>query len=200
MNLATVLTLSRVVVAPVFAYVFVSGYNNPQAGMGWLWISLGLLTLIELSDMFDGMAARSRNEVTDFGKVCDPVADSVSRQTVFIAFLLTGIIPLWMYLIFFYRDAFMQLLRIVCASNGIVQAARVSGKLKAVFQAIASYVIVGILLLNKYGIDIIPLQSCGRHTGFWVMLAVALYTAFSVIDYILPNRHVFSKVMQPKKM
>ncbi len=199
MNLATMLTVSRVAVAPVFAYVFISGYGNEQSGVAWLWISLALLTLIELSDMFDGMVARSRKEVTDFGKVCDPIADSVSRQTVFIAFLLTGIIPLWMYLIFFYRDAFMQLLRIVCASNGIVQAARVSGKLKAVFQAIASYVIVGIILLNKYGIDIIPLQTGGYHTGFWVMLAVALYTAFSVIDYIIPNRHVFAKVMQPKK-
>lgn len=196
MNIATMLTVSRVAVAPVFAYVFVNGFKSGT--FAWMWIALVLLILIELSDMFDGMVARARKEVTDFGKVCDPIADSVSRQTVFIAFLLSGIIPLWMYLIFFYRDAFMQLLRIVCASNGHVQAARISGKLKAVFQAIASFGVLLLIMLNSYGIGSIPMEFMGFHTGFWIMLLPALYTLFSVIDYIIPNREQFKKVMTPK--
>ena len=55
--------------------------------------------LIELSDAFDGHVARSRNEVTDFGKLFDPAADSLSRQTIFLSFMVCAahIIPLWMF-------------------------------------------------------------------------------------------------------
>jgi len=196
MNIATILTVSRVAIAPVFAYVFISGYSGD--GHAWMWIALALVILIELSDLFDGMVARARKEVTDFGKVCDPIADSVSRQTIFIAFMITGIIPLWMYLIFFYRDAFMQLLRIVCASNGVVQAARKSGKLKAVFQAVASFGVLLVVMLDRYGVGSIPMEYMGYHIGFWIMLFPAIYTLFSVIDYIIPNRAQFKKVMTPK--
>jgi len=194
MNIAMLFTLSRVIIAPVFAFFFIHGFrsNSPML----LWVAIGCAVMIELSDMFDGMIARARAEVTDFGKVFDPVADSVSRQTVFISFLVTGIVPLWLYLVFFYRDAFMQLLRIVCASSGIVLAARRSGKLKALLQAIASFIVLAIVLANIYHIDWIPRRVCGMHLGFWVMLGPALYTAASVIDYIIPNRHVLSKMLR----
>jgi CDP-diacylglycerol--glycerol-3-phosphate 3-phosphatidyltransferase len=156
--------------------------------------------LIELSDLFDGMAARARNEVTDFGKVFDPIADSVSRQTVFISFMLSGIIPLWMYLIFFYRDAFMQLLRIVCASGGFVLAARKSGKLKAVLQGTATFCILAVILAQRLGAPWMPEHLWGRHPGYWIMLAVAVYTLLSVIDYIIPNRALIAKMMRNKRI
>ena len=162
------------------------------------WIALALIMLIELSDLFDGMVARARKEVTDFGKVFDPVADSLSRQTIFISFMVTGIIPLWMYLIFFYRDAFLQLLRIVCASNGVVLAARKSGKAKAVLQGIASFGVLIVVMLDRYGSKLIPSEILGYHPGFWIMVIPTAFTLLSVIDYIIPNRHLLKKMMEPK--
>lgn len=197
MNIATLFTLSRVVIAPFFAAFFIHGYHTNATF--WIWLAVGCAVLIELSDMFDGMIARARNEVTDFGKVFDPVADSVSRQTVFISFMVCGIIPLWLYLIFFYRDAFLQLLRIVCASSGIVLAARFSGKLKAVFQAIATFGVLGVVLAGMYHITGIPQLVAGMHTGFWIVLGPALFTLFSVIDYVIPNRTQLKRMMEAKQ-
>jgi CDP-diacylglycerol---glycerol-3-phosphate 3-phosphatidyltransferase len=196
MNPATILTLSRVLIAPIFAYVFISGYGSGTTA--WIWIALGLTGLIELTDLLDGSLARSRGEVTDFGKVFDPVADSLSRQTIFISFMVTGIIPLWMYLIFFYRDAFMQLLRIVCASSGIVLAARKSGKIKAVLQGIGSFGVLFVILLQVYHINWIPERVMGFHPGFWIILFPAIFTLLSVIDYVVPNVKLIEKMMQPK--
>jgi CDP-diacylglycerol--glycerol-3-phosphate 3-phosphatidyltransferase len=185
-----------VLIAPIFAYVFISGYASGTTA--WIWIALGLTGLIELTDLLDGRVARSRGEVTDFGKVFDPVADSLSRQTVFISFMVSGIIPLWMYLIFFYRDAFMQLLRIICASSGIVLAARKSGKIKAVLQGIGAFGVLFVILLQEYHIKWIPERIMGFHAGFWILLLPAVFTLLSVIDYVVPNAKLIGKMMQPK--
>jgi len=198
MNIATLLTASRIVIAPIFAYIFVTGYGRPD-GIVWIWVCIGLALLIEITDLFDGRLARGRGEVTDFGKVFDPVADSLSRQTIFISFMVSGIIPLWMYLIFFYRDAFLQLLRIMCASNGIVLAARKSGKLKAVLQGIGAFGVLIVVLLQEYGVPWVPLRVWGFHLGFWIILFPAVFTLLSVIDYVIPNRDIIKKMLQPKK-
>jgi len=205
MNLATVLTTSRIAIAPIFAAVFVRGYRSDSSSVSWIYICFGLAVLIELSDMFDGMAARARKEVTDFGKIYDPIADSVSRQTVFISFMCAGIIPLWMYLVFFYRDAFMQLLRIVCASGGYVLAARVSGKIKAVLQGIAAFCMLAVILAQRIEASWMPAPKpewlwdlWGHDPGYWVMLVVAAYTLLSVIDYVIPNRALIAKMMGNK--
>ena len=70
-----------------------------------------------------------------------------------------------MYLIFFYRDAFLQLLRIVCASNGVVLAARKSGKAKAVLQGIASFGVLIVVMLDRYGSKLIPQRFLGIIRG-----------------------------------
>lgn len=194
MNIATLITTSRVIVAPLFAYIFITGYRTDT--VGWVWTCLVLAVIIELSDLFDGQIARRRGEVTDFGKVFDPVADSVSRQTIFISFMVSGIIPLWIYLVFFYRDAFLQLLRIVCASSGVVLAARKTGKAKAVLQGAATFGVLGVILLIRYQVGWMPHQVLGFHPGFWVMLLPAIFTLLSVIDYVIPNRNLLLKMMK----
>jgi len=196
MNLATIFTASRVAIAPLFAFTFIGGYGT--SGLNWLYACLALAVMIELSDLFDGMIARAYKEVTDFGKVFDPIADSVSRQTVFISFMVTGLIPLWMYLIFFYRDAFMQLLRIVCASSGVVLAARKSGKLKAVLQGIATFTVLAVIFAQRVNLEWVPSKVWGQNPVFWIMLVPAVYTLLSVIDYIIPNRALIAKMVGKK--
>jgi CDP-diacylglycerol--glycerol-3-phosphate 3-phosphatidyltransferase len=189
----------RVLIAPVFAWVFIHAVDARDGlviNIGGVWICFALAALVELSDLFDGMIARARHEVTDLGKVFDPIADSVSRQTMFIAFMVAGIIPWWLYLVFFYRDAFMQLLRIICASGGFVLAARPSGKLKAVLQGVGSFGVLLVVALQSYGL--VPETLWGRHPGFWVMVLPAAYTLLTLVDYILPNRGMIAKMMAPE--
>ncbi|HLV31891.1 MAG TPA: CDP-alcohol phosphatidyltransferase family protein [Chitinispirillaceae bacterium] len=196
MNVATMLTASRIVIAPVFAFFFITGYQNNNIGL--IWIAAVLAIMIEITDLFDGRIARGRNEVTDFGKVFDPVADSVSRQTIFISFMVSGIIPLWMYLLFFYRDAFMQLLRIICASSGVVLAARKSGKAKAVLQGAGAFCVIFIVILELHDIPL-PESILGYHLGFWILLIPAIFTLLSIFDYIVPNRALIKKMMRSNR-
>jgi CDP-diacylglycerol---glycerol-3-phosphate 3-phosphatidyltransferase len=197
MNLATMVTISRVVIAPVFAYFFITGYSGAHSA--WIWVCVFLALLIEITDMVDGRIARARDEVTDFGKVVDPVADSLSRQTIFISFMVAGIIPWWLYLVFFYRDAFLQLLRITCASGGLVLAARQSGKLKAVLQGMGTFGVLAVVALQAYRVPWMPARLWGFHPGFWVMVIPAVFTLLSVADYVIPNGGMIKKMMEAKK-
>jgi CDP-diacylglycerol--glycerol-3-phosphate 3-phosphatidyltransferase len=198
MNSATIVTLSRVAIAPVFAYVFITGFTGARTAV-WIWTCVSLAFLIELTDILDGRIARALNQVTDFGKVCDPVADSLSRQTVFISFMVVGIIPWWLYLVFFYRDAFLQLLRITCASGGLVLAARRSGKLKAVLQGMGTFGVLAVVALQVYRVPWMPAALWGFHPGFWVMVIPAVFTLLSVADYVAPNVGMIKKMMAVKE-
>jgi CDP-diacylglycerol---glycerol-3-phosphate 3-phosphatidyltransferase len=197
MNLATALTLSRIILAPFFAFAFIHGFNAHSAGS--FWVAVGLLFVSEMSDAFDGHVARSRGEVTDFGKVFDPVADSIARLTAIVSFTVCGIIPVWLFLIFLYRDILMSLLRIVCASRGVVLAARGSGKIKAILQALGILGVLVSCMLNIYYDSMIPDTIWGFHPGFWIMLIPALVTVLSVFDYLGPNKKALEEMMKPKK-
>jgi|WetSurMetagenome_2_1015567.scaffolds.fasta_scaffold01873_5 CDP-diacylglycerol---glycerol-3-phosphate 3-phosphatidyltransferase len=190
-NLAIALTLSRVAIAPFFAFFFIRSFHaaSPAA---WLWAAVGCAVLIELSDALDGFTARARKQVSDFGKLLDPMADSLSRQTIFLSFMVCAdrIIPLWMFLLFLYRDATLSILRTMCAYHGTVLAARRAGKLKAVVQAVGAFTVLALCLGTAYGIPWIPHSIWGRHPGFWVMLVPAAVTVLSVYDYLASNWRV----------
>jgi len=194
-NAAILLTVSRVIVAPIFALVFIAGFREPSS-VPLMWAAVGLAVLIELSDFFDGRIARRQDTVTAFGKLVDPMADSLSRQTVFISFLVVGIIPLWVFLIFLYRDSAMATLRTMIAVTGRVQAAKLSGKLKAGVQAVAIFVVLAVCVAHVHNVAWVPRSLWGRHPGFWVMVPAALVTFVSALDYLVPNRNVIRKMME----
>lgn len=194
MNRATQLTLVRLLIAPLFALAFVKGYPSSPA---WLWVALVVLFMSELTDVLDGRVARRHGQVTDFGKVFDPVSDSLARLTAFVTFMSCGIIPLWMFLVFLYRDLLMSLLRIVCASQGTVVAARRSGKAKAVLQAGAILGVVVLAILQAYRVQAVPPTLWGYHPGFWLIVIPAVFTVLSVLDYVVPNWHAITSGMEP---
>jgi CDP-diacylglycerol--glycerol-3-phosphate 3-phosphatidyltransferase len=195
-NLAIAVTLSRMLMAPVFAFAFIHSGASAHPAV-WLWFAAAVLSLIELSDTLDGRIARARGEVSDFGKLSDPLADSVSRQTIFLSFCITHIIPVWLFLIFLYRDAIMSTLRIVIAFHGTVQAAKKSGKIKAVLQGIGSFAVIAVCLLIAYHVPGVPTSIGGRHPGFWIMLIPAFVTILSAFDYIVPNWERVRYMMRP---
>ncbi|MBD3316564.1 MAG: CDP-diacylglycerol--glycerol-3-phosphate 3-phosphatidyltransferase [Chitinivibrionales bacterium] len=196
MNPATMLTVSRLGIAPVFSFCFLAGFG-PGKGPGWLWGAFLCLVLIEISDALDGYVARKRSEVTNFGKIFDPICDSLSRQTVFVTFAIAGIIPIWLFLLFLYRDGIMSFMRIMCAAEGTVVAARMTGKIKAVLQGICSFGVVGVALAHGYNIEAVPRTLWGQHPGFWIILPVAIFTVLSAIDYFVPAWPVLQRQMKP---
>ena len=185
--LPNLVTGARIVIGPFFAYFFIKGNSGHVA---WLWMSFAALLLIELSDALDGFIARRTGQVTDFGKFFDPMADSLSRLTIFSSFLVAGIIPLWMFLIFLYRDTFVAGIRYLCVKEAVIVPARISGKLKAVFQAIGSFAVLGISFAHAYNLSFFPKTIAGMHPGFVAMLFPTLVTIYSLYDYWDGNRSV----------
>lgn len=191
MTLANWLTSARLLLSPVFVLVFM------QEG---LWARIAALTIVvvsELTDAFDGHVARSRGEVTDFGKLLDPLADSVSRMSVFIAFMAAGLIPWWMVLIFVYRDSLISTMRTICAYRGEVVAARSSGKIKAIIQAT---VIIAILLgriVSAIWPSFLP-ERLLNPVAWWLVLIAATYTFYSLYEYLAANWSVVASAGRGK--
>ncbi len=193
LNLALVLTLGRILLSPVFLVVYLC---HEQLGISLLalpFILIGLLIVAELTDLFDGMAARKRNQVTELGKLLDPMADSIFRISVFLAFT-QGVVnlPLWPVLLFFYRDSVISLLRTVCALRGFTLAARFSGKLKAVIQGTASFAILGLMIPHALGVlSLATFQTI----SFYIVLTAALYSLFSGVEYLRANLGYIKKAL-----
>lgn len=200
MNPAIILTGSRLVLAIIFSCFFITGVraNIYSADKVFLLISIITVIILELTDAFDGIVARKRQEVTRFGKIFDPVCDSISRQTIFCAFMYTGIIPFWMFIVFLYRDALNSFLRIMCAADGTVVAAKTSGKLKAIFQAIGTFLVLMVVFVHSNYPGLISKTWLGMHPGFWIMLFPAFFTVLSLFDYLVPSWPVLKKMMIPE--
>ncbi|MFH1464424.1 MAG: CDP-alcohol phosphatidyltransferase family protein [Pseudomonadota bacterium] len=107
-----------------------------------------LLNYLELTDATDGYIARKWNQVSEVGKLLDPMFDSLCRFTIFATLLAAGILPLWMLLIFFYRDMSVSYYRAFAAQRQVTMSARVSGKVKAVVQGVG-VILVCIILLSE---------------------------------------------------
>jgi len=150
------------------------------------YVLLLILILCELTDIFDGFAARRLRGVTELGKILDPMADSIVRSSILIAFT-QGIValPIMIVLLFIYRDFMISTLRTLCALKGTALAARASGKIKAVIQAVVIFGIVLMLILQGHGwITVETLQQ----VSLYGVLAAAIYSLGSGLEYAMANR------------
>jgi CDP-diacylglycerol--glycerol-3-phosphate 3-phosphatidyltransferase len=193
MSLPNYLTFIRIFISPIFLVVYL---EHDALGVSSIWlpyILLFLLCVSEMSDIFDGFFARRFGQVTDLGKILDPMADSIARISVFLTFT-QGVVqlPLLLVFIFLYRDSVVGTLRTVCALRGSALAARPSGKLKAVIQAIVAVCIV--LLMIPQSLGYIS-QSALHWSAIWMVAVAGIYTLFSGADYIYANRAHIKKLL-----
>ncbi len=157
------------------------------------YILLLLATLSEVSDIFDGALARKHNKVTELGKLLDPMADSIFRLSVLLAFTQGVIqIPILLVCVFFYRDTIISTLRTVCALRGFALAARLSGKIKAVIQAAVIFFIL--IMLVPYSMGCLDAQIL-KAVSFYSVLIAAIYTLYSGTEYIIANRSYIKKAL-----
>jgi CDP-diacylglycerol--glycerol-3-phosphate 3-phosphatidyltransferase len=186
MNFPNKLTTLRLFIAPLFFITFL------YCGNWGKFVALIIFGIIELSDVFDGITARHLKQVTDFGKIFDPFADSLSRFTYFITFLTAGLMPGWMVLIIFYRDSLVSVLRLTASLRGEVVAARKTGKIKAEAQAFG---VLTILLLFNIKIIFKVNYNFNLDTVIYVIfLLITIVTFYSAIDYTIGNFHHIRKI------
>jgi CDP-diacylglycerol---glycerol-3-phosphate 3-phosphatidyltransferase len=193
LSIANYLTFSRILIAPLFLLFYLEHATLGISDVTLPYLLLALLGISELSDAFDGYLARKYNQVTDLGKVLDPMADSIARISVFLTFTLEPVkLPMILVFIFLYRDSVVSTLRTICALKGFALAARLSGKIKAVVQAVAAFIVL--LLMIPHSLGIISTDTLHQWGTFIVSLA-AIYTVFSGIDYIYSNWNYIAKFL-----
>ncbi len=194
MTVANFLTLIRLILCPFFLVIYI--YPNwfglsPEVAV---YVLLGLFLISEASDAVDGYVARRLGQVSDLGKLLDPMADSISRTTAILTFTHAPVnLPILFVFILIYRDSVVSTLRTICALKGMALAARWSGKIKAGIQAIAIFVIL--LLLIPYTRGNLSQETLSTTSTILVGLA-ALYTIYSGLEYIYVNRSYIAKMMK----
>lgn len=132
-NLPNAITVARIVLAPVFMWMLLAD-DGSDGALRW-WAAL-LFVVAIASDGIDGHIARSRNLVTDLGKILDPIADKVLTGGALVALSILGELPWWVTIVVLVREIGITVHRFIVISDHVVAAAWM-GKLKTLAQAVA---------------------------------------------------------------
>jgi CDP-diacylglycerol--glycerol-3-phosphate 3-phosphatidyltransferase len=197
LTVANVTTLIRIFISPIFLFIYLeyAVLGIPETVLPY--VLLILLAALETSDALDGYLARKFDQVTDLGKVLDPMADSISRISIFLAFTQPPVsLPLLIVFLFIYRDSVISTLRTVCALRGFTLAARASGKVKAVIQAVGAIAITGLLIPHSLGLIS---TATLKLISTWIAAAAAAYALYSGGEYLYANFHFVRRAILRKK-
>jgi len=184
MNTANKLTMVRVILIPVFLLLLYLDFKYSR------YIALGVFIIAALTDMADGLVARKRNQITDFGKFMDPLADKVLTFAAMLWFVENDMMPAWLVLIVIIREFMVTGIRLVAAAKGRIIAATMSGKIKTVVTIVC-------LITMFFSED---LRTITAHFGIilpldewllifcWILIGVT--TVISGAEYLYKNRDI----------
>ena len=173
LNLPNALTIFRILALPFCAYAL---FKNGGDDDSWRIIAFTLFFIVGLSDILDGKIARSRNQITEFGKLLDPIADKAMLATASIGASLLGMLSWWVTAIFLIREVAVTILRFAVIKNGVIPASK-GAKLKTFFQNFS------------VGFYILPLPS-------YLYLPRDLFTAVAIYLTITTGVTYFRKVLK----
>ncbi|MGB8651337.1 MAG: CDP-diacylglycerol--glycerol-3-phosphate 3-phosphatidyltransferase [Mycobacteriales bacterium] len=167
-NIANALTVFRLLLVPLFVLALFAEGGHDHA---WRWAAWAVFALASYTDRVDGQLARSRNLVTAFGKLADPIADKALMGAALIGLSLLGDLSWWITAVVLARELGVTLLRFWVIRHGVIPASR-GGKLKTLLQGVA------------IGLYILPLTGW-LATGRAVVMAVAVVvTVVTGVDYV----------------
>ena len=174
MTTASKITLIRMAFIPVFmVFMYIAKAGGNIAGSWAMWVALGIFIFASLTDYVDGYIARKYNQVSDFGKFLDPLADKLLTITAMTVFCEWGIFPAWALVIVLTREFAVTGLRLVAVGKGTVIAAGWSGKVKTAAS------MVGLCALMVFpGVS----WLCGTVVG-----VIVVTTLYSGIEYFVQN-------------
>jgi CDP-diacylglycerol--glycerol-3-phosphate 3-phosphatidyltransferase len=155
-------------VVPLFALLLLAegGLDDDRR----IWATIFFTGAI-ITDRYDGMIARRTNQVTEFGKLADPIADKALTGTALLGLSVLGLLPWWVTVVILFREIGVTLLRFWVIRDGVIAASR-GGKAKTVLQALA------------IGLYILPLSGPLASVRWWVMGAALVLTIVTGIDYV----------------
>jgi len=194
MTIADKVTSLRIILAPVFFVIYhfhrlFPSINTARfAGDGAAWTVpalWGIFVVSEMTDWLDGFLARRRGEVSDFGKLYDPFADTLTQMVYFLCFVLDGRLPVLPFLVVLYREFGILFLRNLMLRKGVALGARMGGKIKTV-----TYILAGGLALlassaARLGADPGGALCRGLDRAASVVFVVSVVLAvLSFLDYL----------------
>ena len=170
MTTASKITLIRVAFIPL--YMLVMYLSAGQPGL-WMWIGLGLFIIASLTDYIDGHIARKYNQVSDFGKFLDPLADKLLVIAAMAMFCEWGQMPAWALMLILTREFAVTGLRLVAVGKGKVIAAGWSGKVKT------ASTMIGLCVMMAF-------PNVGW-LSLVVIAVIVITTVYSGIEYFIQN-------------
>lgn len=195
MNLANKLTVFRIILVPVMMLVPVLGLNQELWGIPLTYLIIDLIFIIaSITDKLDGYIARSRNQITIFGKFLDPIADKILVIVAMLMLVGSGKIPYWIPAIVVIREFMVSGYRLVAVQkNGNVIAASIWGKIKTATQMVG-------LILAFVDKNVFGAIFTSNLTGFdfalnlivTIMLSISVVaTIVSGVDYLKGSKELF---------
>ena len=170
MTLASKITLLRVAFIPV--YMILMYISGGEPGL-WLWIALAVFIIASITDFIDGQIARKWNQVSDFGKFLDPLADKLLTIACMTMFCQWGQVPAWALMIVLTREFAVTGLRLVAVGKGTVIAAGWSGKVKTACS------MIGLCFMMAFpGVSWLCMVVVG---------IIVVTTVYSGIEYFIQN-------------
>ncbi len=185
MKLADFFTLLRIIISPVFIFLyFLPGFSNfsPQVSV---YIILPLLLFAEFTDFLDGFFARKNKEVTDFGKLFDPFADVILHLSAFFCYAISGYVSFIILLLIIYREFGMLFIRMIAAKQGTAIGARKGGKAKTVLYVIAGFYSLLLESSVRLGYSFASDYPIVNVIGIGLYIAAVLASYASFIDYVV---------------
>ena len=170
MTTASKITLVRVAMIPLYLVLMYLSAGEPGL---WMWLALGVFILASLTDFIDGQIARRCNQVSNFGKFLDPLADKLLTIAAMTMFCEWGIFPAWALMIVLTREFAVTGLRLVAVGNGTVIAAGWSGKVKT------ASTMIGLCLMMAFP-TVMVLN--------WIIIGmIVVTTVYSGVEYFVQN-------------
>ena len=171
MTTASKITLVRVAFIPL--YMLLMYLSCGQPGL-WMWISLGVFIIASLTDYVDGHIARKYDQVSDFGKFLDPLADKLLTISAMLIFCQWDRMPSWAVMIVLTREFAVTGLRLIAVAKGHVIAAAWSGKVKTACTMVGLCAMM--VFTNLVVVD-------------WIVTSlIVLTTVYSGVEYFIHNR------------
>ena len=196
MNLANKITMIRIfltvllIVLLLFPFYMVN-LEFPKIVIGTIsvdvkyFIAAGIFAIASITDALDGHIARSRNMVTDFGKMTDAIADKMLVNSTLIILTAQGMVSPVITVIIVFRDTVVDTIKMIAGSKGKVVAAIKSGKVKTTF------LMLGIVLTLCYNL---PFELFNLDIANFLLVLATVFSVISGIQYYLMNKDIiFSK-------
>lgn len=194
LNLPNIITLSRIIISPVFFFLILSADPLIQQ-LACLLFMLGAIT-----DSVDGWYARRYNEVTEWGKFVDPLADKFLTTAAFLAFVFMRIIPLWMVIIVIIRDFGTTILRIYAEKKHIKMKTSFTAKTKTSLQMLFIAYILSLIFIKNANTSVTDpnYMSSWIYSPFtyYSMFLITVITVWSMIEYLLVEKELTNSMKQ----